>query len=115
MVNENQVFIVLGMHRSGTSTITRSLKILGVELGDNLMPPLENNPKGFWEDLDINYFNIKVLRFLEKDWHHLLPLQKGELDLLIQEGFVASATKIIQAKLDKFHVFGFNPFRVVTL
>jgi hypothetical protein len=36
---------VLGMHRSGTSAITRGLTVLGVRLGAKLMPPAVNNGK----------------------------------------------------------------------
>ena len=41
--------LVLGMHRSGTSALTRVLNLLGVALGDDLMPPGPDNPLGFWE------------------------------------------------------------------
>lgn len=33
-----KLVVVLGMHRSGTSAITRSLAALGVELGSSLIP-----------------------------------------------------------------------------
>ena len=54
------IFVVLGMHRSGTSAITRGLEVLGASLGNRLMPPfVGNNDKGFFEDVDINAFNIE--------------------------------------------------------
>ena len=40
--------LVLGMHRSGTSMFTRALNLLGMELGQPLMAPQPDNPKGFW-------------------------------------------------------------------
>lgn len=55
--SQNRLVVVLGMHRSGTSAITRGLGVLGVGLGSNLHPAGFDNPKGFWEDrcvLDIN-------------------------------------------------------------
>ena len=45
--------LVLGMHRSGTSALTRVLNLLGVELGDRLMPAGDDNPLGFWEHADV--------------------------------------------------------------
>ncbi len=45
-----RVIVLLGMHRSGTSPITRGLKALGVELGEDLLPSAPENPTGFWED-----------------------------------------------------------------
>lgn len=44
--------IVAGMHRSGTSLVASYLEILGVDLGGELVPPDENNPRGYHEDLE---------------------------------------------------------------
>lgn len=42
--------LVLGMHRSGTSALTRVLALLGAALPKNLMPAVkDNNEAGFWE------------------------------------------------------------------
>lgn len=42
--------VVCGMHRSGTSTLTRVCNLLGAELGEGLIAPLPNdNDLGFWE------------------------------------------------------------------
>ncbi len=66
-----RVIAVLGMHRSGTSAITRGLQALGVSLGDDLMPPFTENEKGFFEDIGINKLNIEILNALSSDWHAL--------------------------------------------
>lgn len=61
----NQLIVVLGMHRSGTSAITRGLQVLGVELGDQLMPgAVGDNEKGYWEDSDPNAWKIELLQTL---------------------------------------------------
>ncbi|MBV5267025.1 MAG: hypothetical protein JZU67_00575, partial [Burkholderiaceae bacterium] len=53
----SNLIFVLGMHRSGTSAITRGLQVLGVSLGENLLPPvLLDNPKGYFEDVDFAAF-----------------------------------------------------------
>ena len=41
--------VVMGMHRSGTSAMTRVLNLLGLELNKGVMPPAEDNVAGFWE------------------------------------------------------------------
>ena len=48
-----KLFVVVGMHRSGTSIVSRLLNLLGAHLGpeDDLMPPKPDNPTGFWEAL----------------------------------------------------------------
>ena len=44
------VVVVLGMHRSGTSALTKALELFGIDLGTDLLPPQDDNPKGFFED-----------------------------------------------------------------
>jgi len=57
------VVCVLGMHRSGTSLVTRLLNLLGVELGpvDHLVKPAADNPKGFWEHEYLFRINKRIL------------------------------------------------------
>ncbi|MBE9481821.1 MAG: sulfotransferase family protein, partial [Bacteroidetes bacterium] len=59
---------ILGMHRSGTSAITGVLKILGVNLGSSLMPPLEDNPKGYFENLNVFKVNEEILGSINSSW-----------------------------------------------
>ena len=59
-----EVVVVLGMHRSGTSAVTRGLKTLGIELGGNLHEANFDNQKGFWEDRDCVHINESILDLL---------------------------------------------------
>ncbi|HET9905511.1 MAG TPA: hypothetical protein VFQ23_02685 [Anaerolineales bacterium] len=112
----NRLIVVLGMHRSGTSVITRGLQVLGVELGDNLMPAYEgNNSKGFWEDVDINALNIEMLRFLKIDWHFVTPVQASDVDALCQNGYLQRAVDLLRKKTASRKVFGFKDPRVAKL
>lgn len=43
------IVVVLGMHRAGTSLTANLLGLLGVRLGDDLIPGREENPLGFFE------------------------------------------------------------------
>ena len=44
--------VVTGMHRSGTSALTRILHLAcGADLPTDLMPPRPDNVAGFWEPL----------------------------------------------------------------
>jgi glycosyltransferase involved in cell wall biosynthesis len=69
--NHKRVIAVLGMHRSGTSAIARSLQTLGVGLGDNLHPAGFDNPKGFWEDRDCIAINEELLEQFGSAYDHL--------------------------------------------
>jgi hypothetical protein len=66
---KQKVIVVLGMHRSGTSTVARGLQALGVDLGDNLLPQQPDNPRGFWEDAGLLAINEELLASCGLVWH----------------------------------------------
>ena len=64
------VVCILGMHRSGTSLLTRMINLLDVYLGPEelLLPPNFANPKGYWEHREIVAINDEILRRLGGSW-----------------------------------------------
>jgi len=112
----NRVVVVLGMHRSGTSVITRGLQVMGVGLGDRMLPAMEdNNAKGFWEDVDLNALNIEMLSALGSDWHHLAPIERGEVEDLHKKGYFLRAIELLRQKVGNSTTFGFKDPRVAKL
>lgn len=73
---KREVVCVLGMHRSGTSAMTKVLNILGINLGetDKLMKPGSDNPKGYWENEDIVYIHTQILNLYSRTWDSTQPL-----------------------------------------
>ena len=78
--------LVLGMHRSGTSALTRVLNLLGLDAGrDVLMGASESNPTGHWEVEALTSFNDRLLDDLGGRWsappstdpEHLIGLADG--------------------------------------
>jgi hypothetical protein len=67
-VLNNQAIIVLGMHRSGTSALTRVLNLHGMELGPTVMVPQADNESGFWEHQDIVDVHDDILKMLRSSW-----------------------------------------------
>jgi len=61
-IPQQRVVVVVGAGRSGTSTVTRGVGALGVELGNCLKPGNRKNPKGFFEDMDILNLNQRLHR-----------------------------------------------------
>jgi hypothetical protein len=61
---------VLGMHRSGTSVLARTLNLLGVDLGPrhHLTPPDEYYPEGYLEHRDLVRINDQILRRFGGTW-----------------------------------------------
>jgi glycosyltransferase involved in cell wall biosynthesis len=64
------VVCVLGMHRSGTSLLSRIINLLGYDLGpkEHLMIPTESNPKGFWENQLITNLDDEILATFGGTW-----------------------------------------------
>lgn len=62
------VYLVLGMHRSGTSAITQVLALAGAALPKNVMPGDEHNAKGYFEPWRIAIFNDQRLRAAGGAW-----------------------------------------------
>ena len=59
---EQAAILVLGMHRSGTSAMTRVISLLGADLPGDVMGPVpDNNEAGFWESLDVYRLNDEIL------------------------------------------------------
>lgn len=74
--------LILGMHRSGTSAVTRLLNLSGVYLGSNLMPAGDDNPLGFWEHAEAVDINEKLMSDLGMSWDDVRPMPEGWLDSL---------------------------------
>lgn len=64
--------VVLGMHRSGTSVLSRALIALGVDFGSGLMSGKQDNPKGHFEDEEAYSINEAFLGETGCRWHSLL-------------------------------------------
>lgn len=104
-----QICVVLGMHRCGTSVLTRGLQALGLSLGDNLMPAMiGDNEKGFWEDLDINAINIRLLELIGSSWHDIAENRPENYSSRKFIELRAEAASLIQAKILHFPFFAFK-------
>ncbi|MHB1947471.1 MAG: sulfotransferase family protein [Gammaproteobacteria bacterium] len=111
------LFVVLGMPRSGTSAITRGLKALGVNLGDQLVPPGKKwNATGYWEDNDIVFrVNKKILHAIFDTWESIKIIQPAEFETTPIKEIRASAINLIKQRLSSSEQWGFKDPRTVRL
>ena len=114
-MNSKRLIVVLGMHRSGTSAVTRALQVMGISLGDRILSPKDDNSKGFFEDVDVNSLNIEMLAAVRSNWHHLAPIESTQVDILRERGYLLRAAEILRGKLDKTQLFAFKDPRVAKL
>ncbi len=67
----NKVICILGMHRSGTSMISRILNIQGLSLGDEselMTRKVSANEKGHWENNVVMKINKEILNMFNGSW-----------------------------------------------
>ena len=64
----SKLILVAGMHRSGTSALTRALNLAGLPLPGNLLEPLPANPDGYWEPVDVILLHNRMLESLGSCW-----------------------------------------------
>lgn len=108
-----QVFIVLGMHRSGTSAFTKALEATGVELSENLMPSGKHNIKGHWEDLDVLKINESILSRAGLEWFS--PQSNQLTDIAYMEDLVEQATNMVNERVETYSLWGFKEPRTCRL
>jgi len=91
------VVVVLGMHRSGTSALSRVLNLCGAYLPENLRPPkLGNNPRGFWEPENVIDLNERTLGQLGGAWNRVgfaLPDTGDMVDAFVDDAGVMLASE----------------------
>ena len=103
MKDHQRIIVVLGVRRSGTSALTKGLETMGVSIIDQAHSPFNSfNEKGYWEDLEIHDFNMKLigsLEPLENRWRSIIPLSEKEVDFLCEKGFLKQGADLLLSKL----------------
>jgi GT2 family glycosyltransferase len=89
--------LVLGMHRSGTSAITRVLSLLGADLPSNLMPAAEgDNEAGFWESLGVYHLNDEILASVGSSWDDWRRFNPDWFRSAVRNPFKARGLEILE-------------------
>lgn len=94
--------IVLGMHRSGTSMLTRLINMMGAYVGpeNKLIGFDERNLKGYWERADVFPVNDVILRSRECSWSNLADWDMSSAPPLSQQE--SRVIKTIVLRMDAF-------------
>ncbi len=107
--------VVLGMHRSGTSALTRTLSLLGAALPGNLLPSKPSNETGFWESTDILEFNDRVLTAIGGAWHDWQIDGLESLDDAQRAVFVDEAAALLRTHFRGSEMFVLKDPRICLL
>ncbi len=110
------ILLVLGMHRSGTSALTRTINLLGADLPQGLIPAsTTSNPAGHWESREVQELNDRVLHSLGShwdDWRALDPQVQRSADLDTER---AQALDILQRDAGGSLLFALKDPRICRL
>ncbi|MBP6878618.1 MAG: hypothetical protein KBC34_11390 [Phenylobacterium sp.] len=95
---QRTAYLVLGMHRSGTSATAQLLALAGAELPDNVMPGDEHNAKGYFEPWKISVFNDQRLRAAASAWDDPFNLPYAPLDPEAEADWTTRAVDLFRAE-----------------
>jgi hypothetical protein len=109
------IFLVLGVHRSGTSVITRSLEAFNIDLGAELLGPAADNAKGFFEDKAIVDLDQTLLRLAGGAWDRPWHVDTDLLRRLSTSKYGKAASIVVRSKLRKSSRVGFKDPRMCIL
>lgn len=108
--------LVLGMHRSGTSALTRVLNLLGVALGERLMQAADgNNETGFWEHQGVVDAHEALLAAFGMRWHDPRRLPRGWTATPAAEAARAAIRSIIGGEFANRPLWGVKDPRMCRL
>lgn len=114
------IFVVLGMHRSGTSVGMSVLSSLGVACGEDLIPAGRSNLAGFWEHAEIVAVQERLLARINRVWHGphgTYPLPEGWLQTPGAVEARAALTEIARREVTAHQgrIWGFKDPRTMRL
>lgn len=107
------------MHRSGTSLVASWLSALGVDMGQELLPPDKANPRGYFEDIGFLEFQRRVLTECcvsddggHPDWGWT---ESEQLNRETLKDFIPAATSMLVSRAERRGLWGWKDPRTTLL
>ncbi|WP_157775115.1 hypothetical protein [Hartmannibacter diazotrophicus] len=94
-----RMIFVAGMHRSGTSALTRVLNLAGAALPEALLPGAAGNVVGHWEPADVVALNDEILASMGLGWTSATRLPARWFDSQEAEFFTQKAAEVLRRNL----------------
>jgi hypothetical protein len=96
MIPERTAYLVLGMHRSGTSAVTQVLALAGASLPENVMAGDEHNAKGYFEPWKIALLNDARLRAGGTAWDDIFAFPYRPLSIRDERAWLRRAEALFE-------------------
>ena len=107
--------LVLGMHRSGTSALTRVINLLGASLPKSLVAAGRGNEAGHWESEPLVALNDQLLFEAGGAWNDWRPLSLSNLSDERLAYFKAEITRLIREQFGGSQLFVLKDPRICRL
>jgi hypothetical protein len=91
---DRTAYLVLGMHRSGTSAVTQLLALAGADLPTDVIPGDENNARGYFEPWRIAVFNDERLRAAGSAWDDVFSFPYRALEAPAEQTWINRAAAL---------------------
>jgi hypothetical protein len=95
-----EAFLILGMHRSGTSAMAGTLVRLGIAPPKTLLAPAEENPKGFYESGRLTPFHDELLASAGSKWDDWRPFNDDWFKTPIADEYTARAKVLLDDEFE---------------
>lgn len=100
-----RLVIVSGMHRSGTSAITRVLNICGLTLPNSLLVPVAGeNDTGYWESQSVMELHDEIFNLFGYTWSSLGSIPASWFSSKQAELYRERLIGILKAQFEEFNI-----------
>ena len=107
--------IIAGMHRSGTSALTRMLGSLGCRLPNTPLEPNEYNALGYWESHEVAEINDAILASAGSSWDDWEPFHPDWYASPVADDFRQRAQAALKGEFGDSRLFVLKDPRVCRL
>src|SRR5262245_33726756 len=112
----SRAILVLGMHRSGTSAVTRVLNLLCASLGARLMAPVPgDHEKGYWGNQDAVDINERLLSGIGRSWHDVRDMPHGWQQSAAASDAYAAMTRLVEVEFASSSLWAVKDPRICRL
>ena len=111
----SRAIVVLGMHRNGTSLLTRGLQSMGIYLGDNFLDTRPDNPTGYWENKPIVAIHERLLKIFGLTWDSVSLITEEQWRAPEVQALRLEAGDYIRSNFTDRPVWGFKDPRTIRL
>lgn len=115
MTASRTAVLILGMHRSGTSTMTGLLSLLGCDLPATVMPANDFNAKGYFESLEVCKLNDEILFSCNSIWHDWQSIDPAWFQSDKASEFVVRARAVLEKEYGDSPLFLLKDPRICRL